>query len=244
MEKMISNIIPNIMKPVLRPLYHLITHQKNLRRRLDRRIFKNETPREAILAYWSSPDDGGNLPESYVGQLDISEFLLKLIQPYASASSKILEIGCNVGRNLDYLFKAGYTKLHGIEISEKAIELLREQYPDMAAQTTIYNGAIEEVIGSLQKDDFNIVYSTAVFYHIHRDSDWIFAEIVKKIKPGGVIITVENEYATTDWRHFPRNYKKVFESTGMKQIYEINCSKVSYLKKYNENFFARVFKKP
>lgn len=53
------------------------------------------------------------------------------------------------------------------------------------------------------------------------------------------LITIEDE-KDIPWRHFPRCYKKVFESPGMKQIEEINCSKVEGLP---SGFIARIFKK-
>lgn len=54
----------------------------------------------------------------------------------------------------------------------------------------------------------------AVLEHIHFDSDWIFAELVR-IAP--LIITIEDEVDIST-RHFPRNYQKVFEPLGMRQV--------------------------
>jgi len=44
-------------------------------------------------------------------------------------NGKILEIGCNVGRNLNHLYENGFKQLTGIEISENAINALKRMYP-------------------------------------------------------------------------------------------------------------------
>jgi hypothetical protein len=41
-------------------------------------------------------------------------------------------------------------------------------------------------------------------------------------------------------RYFPRNYKEIFESFGLRQVYEQNCADVPEL---SCKFYARVFVK-
>lgn len=102
--KKLARYIPGFIKPILRPLcYHLqnsTTHRKS---------------RDELHQYWIRPCDKGNFPQAYIrGGYQRSRFLVKLIKKYnLDSSTKILEIGCNVGRNLNYLFNAGYTKLVG-----------------------------------------------------------------------------------------------------------------------------------
>ena len=61
---------------------------------------------EEIHEYWKSPSNGLNLPENYLKGLEKSELLLDLLIKYGSKESKILEIGFNVGRNLNILYSA------------------------------------------------------------------------------------------------------------------------------------------
>jgi len=94
--------IPNFIKPILRPIYYhwldLVTSRKS---------------RDELYQYWKKPYDGYNLPQDYIGGNERSQFLVRLIRKYVKTNAYILEIGCNVGRNLNYLFNAGYTKLGG-----------------------------------------------------------------------------------------------------------------------------------
>ena len=149
----------------------------------------------------------------------------------------ILEIGCNVGRNLNYLFLAGFKKLVGIEINKKAIRLLKQSYPELARYAKIYNKPVEEVITGFKNGAFDIVFTMAVLQHIHPDSEFIFSEIARVTNR--FLVTIEDERGIS-WRHFPRNYKRVFESLGLEQVEEFNCRGVPGL---GGNFSARVFKK-
>lgn len=122
MKKYISNIIPDFLKKILRPAYKgfktLSIHIK--RKKIGLKSIDD------ILDYWKQPWDGHNLPINYLNSPKAhtrSQNLLKVVKKWASPDSRILEPGSNVGRNLNYFFKAGFTNLEGIEISKDAVEL-------------------------------------------------------------------------------------------------------------------------
>ena len=215
---------PNFMKPLLRPLY--IRYLQLLK-----------INRDELHTYWKNPWDGANRPEIYLDGVARSEFLGQLVGKNVGPDAKILEIGCNIGRNLNYLFEAGFKNLHAIEISETAVQLLRETYPEMANCIEICNVPVEDVIKHLGENEYDLVFTMAVLEHIHTDSEWIFVEMVRICKER--LITIEDERSVS-WRHFPRNYKRVFEELGMQQMEEVNCSEVEGL---GSVFVARVFRK-
>lgn len=223
---------PDFLKPLTRPLYRRVTTS-----RLWRRLFYRPKPREALHDYWRAPWDGDNLPDSYVAGDERSEFLFALIQRHAAPSARLLELGCNVGRNLDFLLRHGYRELTAIEISEQAVGALRVHHPDVAATAVIHNAALEEVLKTLPDNSFDVVFSMAVLEHVHTDSDWIFAEIARV--SGRYVITVEDERGLS-WRHFPRNYREVFEPLGLTQLEELSCKDVPTL---GPNFVGRVLAK-
>jgi len=224
----ISKFVPAFLKPALGSIY---------RRFFLKPDHGSKKSRESLHAYWTDPYDGENPPEAYAVNHDSSELLVDLANKYSSADSRFLEIGCNVGRNLNYLHSAGYKNLNAVEINPNAVKLLKETFPDMAKSATIHNAPVENVIKTFGDDEFDVVYSLAVLEHIHKDSEWIFGEMVRISKQ--YIITIEDEHGRS-WRHFPRNYKKVFTSIGMQQIEERHCKDINTL---DENFFARVFRK-
>ena len=61
-----------------------------------------------------------------------SQSIINLLSPLITKEDSILEIGCNVGRNLNHLWQAGYKNVSGMEISEHAVKRLRIEYPCLA----------------------------------------------------------------------------------------------------------------
>jgi len=190
-----------------------------------------------LRTYWKHPWNSSNLPEGYLEGKERSLFLVELLKRYADSQSVILEVGCNVGRNLNYLFLAGFKKLVGVEISKDAIRLLKQSFPELAKYAKIYNMPVEEIITEFEDGAFDIVFTMAVLEHIHPDSEFIFSEMARITKR--FLVSIEDEQGVS-WRHFPRNYKRVFESLGLEQVEEFNCSGVHGL---GGDFFLRVFKK-
>ena len=215
---------------------------------INRRKHKSDLhkSRNEIHDYWKSPDDGMNLPENYskvngeeqaISRDLRSQFLIKMMDAHSNSEENILEIGCNVGRNLHYLYEAGYKNLNGIDISKNAIILMKNTYPRMVKNVKIINRSIEEGIRDYKNNEFEVVFTMAVLEHIHPDSEFIFSEMVRITK--NLLITIEDEKHVS-WRHFPRNYKHIFEPLGMEQIYEHHCKKKDGL---GPNFRARIFLK-
>ena len=183
-----------------------------------------------IHNYWKHPDDN-NSPINYLEREETNKrsgFLLGLIKKYAKPEDKILEIGCNVGRNLYTLYSNGFKNLEGIDINEKALILMKRVYPNMQVKT--YCSAVEDIIKKLGK--YDVIFTMATLEHIHTDSSWIFKEIQKRAK---TLITIEDEGGIS-WRHFPRNYKNIFKN----QVEEIPISEAEGFD--NKYFKARIFK--
>lgn len=226
--------IPDFLKSILRPIYRAVISS-----RLYRKVYRIRypaSPRDLLLQYWKSPWDGSNIPREYLEGRARSLFLVEIVKRYNKTNARILEIGSNVGRNLNYLFLAGFKELSGIEISENAVQLLKELYPEMASHVKIYNISVEELIKDFKDGEFDVVFTMAVLEHIHPDSEWVFPQVARITKH--VLITIEDELSLS-WRHFPRNYKDIFEPLGMKQVEALNCSDVDGL---GNSFFARIFR--
>lgn len=225
----IRDLIPAPIKALIRPPYYFI------RRRW---MYRNPGPIEVSQEYWKKPDEV-NAPSLYLSGRKRSAFLVQLLRKYVPVDGSLLELGCNVGRNLNEAFEAGYRDLEGVEINEEAIEIMRQSYPEMAKVTTVHFGRIEDTLRAIMHKD--CIFTMAVLVHIHPSSDWVFAEIAKRAE---TLIIVEDEKAAS-WRHFARNYKELFEKLGMHQVEEIVCKDIPELitEKGIQDYVARVFKR-
>jgi SAM-dependent methyltransferase len=171
-------------------------------------------PKDDLHVFWRDPD-ATNRPERYLEHAGRSAFLLEFARPYIRTDPTILEIGCNVGRNLAHLFDAGYRRLTGIEINADALAVLRNSYPEMAAAANLINAPVEDAIRDLPDGSIDLVFTMAVLEHIHPDSEWIFGEIIRVA--ASTVVTIEDERHVSQ-RHVPRDYRDVFESRGMRQV--------------------------
>jgi len=75
----------------------------------------------------------------------------------------ILEIGCNIGLNLSILKNMGFENLYGVEINEKAINIAKQQNPDI----TFFHSSIEK-FETDQK--FDLVFTAGVLIHVNPES--------------------------------------------------------------------------
>lgn len=186
-----------------------------------------------IRKYWESPDDGKNAPEFYFGGIQKSALICDTISELKLYNPSILEVGCNVGRNLACLYVCGYDKVNGVELSEKAVELGKNRFPFIK----IENDEAEKYLGRLRGNSSDVVFTMAVLEHIHPENEGVFNQMARVAKK--YVITIEDE-AFTSWRHFPRNYKTVFEPLGYRQTKVMNCANIKGL---GRNFNLRVFEK-
>ena len=168
-----------------------------------------------IHDFWREPAKC-NGPEKYARDLERTKGLTDVISSYAPGMQSAMEIGCNVGRNLDALRRLGIERLSGVEISSNAVDAMRQYFPELSKVVEIHNAPAEEVLPRLRDDSIDLVYSMAVLLHIHPDSEWIFAEMARICRKR--LITVEYEGAPS-YRIYSRNYKAVFETHGLREIW-------------------------
>lgn len=219
-------------RSILRPFY------RSLRSSRLRRAFTRSVSRDEIHRYWQSPWDGDNAPDSYIPGEERSWFLVDLVGRHASTEDRLLELGCNIGRNLHYLSVAGYRDLSAIEISGAAVERMRDVYPSTAASANIYLGPLEEVLPTLSPSSFDLVFTMAVLEHVHTDSEpVVFPNVTRATRH--TLVTIEDERSVS-WRHFPRRYDEVFVPLGMREVETISCDTVPGL---GPDIVARVFRK-
>lgn len=183
-------------------------------------------PVDEIQAYWRNPADGVNDPEKYLEGAERSALIADLIRRFGPDAPKILELGCNVGRNLDHLRGAGYTDLSAVEVNAGAIEILERTFPETAAAADIRVGTIEAAVDDFAAGTFDVVFTMAVLEHLHPDSEWVFEKIARLTKH--TLIAVEDERGQS-WRHFPRNYEKIFSDLDMTVVHRERCDDVQGL---------------
>ncbi len=168
---------------------------------------RDRTPAE----YWASRDvDTIHSPTLYVKPDETTSLVLDDVLKVVERSASFLEIGCNAGRNLKYLYDKGYKNLAGIEINAPAVEkVLKSNFPDMYASSKFYVGNAAEQIKKIPSNSYDVVFSNAVLVHIHPKDASLFQDMVRVSKKYISFFTDEN--STGGW---PHDYDAIFKKQG------------------------------
>jgi hypothetical protein len=62
---------------------------------------------DELQKYWRNPNEMNVTSGHLLGDRR-SEYLVSLVRQYVKPDASILELGCNIGTNLNHLWKAGY----------------------------------------------------------------------------------------------------------------------------------------
>src|SRR4051794_6706904 len=170
-------------------------------------------------AFWASITEGEhdkNEPSSYAAKnRAIVGTLNEFWAPEVSPTDSVLEIGCNAGANLKGLHERGFRDLSAIEINPAAIEELHRSFPELSP--TIHLGPVEEMLCELPDDSVDVVFTMAVLIHLHPSERGVFREMARVARRH--VCVVEAESSTLAYI-FARNYRRVFERVGCRQVRE------------------------
>jgi len=152
-------------------------------------------------------------PETYIKEDNSLIELFKEVLPYLNKDSRILELGCNVGRSLNYLHKLGFKNLTGIEIGAKAVEMSKTVFPEMARESKLIVGSAPLEIRKLPTAEYDLVFCHSVLVNIHPKYNYIFKEMNRVSKK--LVLILENEGS---FLAYPRDFQRSFERVGLKMV--------------------------
>jgi len=160
-----------------------------------------------------SADSRDRNPNLYTKYDETIDFLFQDVLGFLDSDSCILEIGCNAGRSLDYLYKKGYTNLTGIEIGAEAEKAMQQTFPQAYRSTHYILGNAYEELAKLPEKKFDLVFCHSVLVNITPRWNGVFKEMARVSKK--YILILENEgslYA------YPRDFERMFKKAGYRQI--------------------------
>jgi SAM-dependent methyltransferase len=244
---------PTFLGPILyQPEQDSPTGVRKATTRLNQALFeRGMTPpwiwsQERCQRYWATRTSNGadNRPADYVAKdLAIVDLMHEFWSPDVSPASSVLELGCNAGANLERLRQLGYTDLAGIEVNPNAIEALREAFPAVAEAASLTVGKLEDVLPALESNSVDVVYTMAVLLHLHPGSDEVFDHMARVARRNICVIEAEQ---TTLTYIFARNYRRVFERRGWREVtaLAITAERFPALAPTYTGYVARLFAAP
>jgi SAM-dependent methyltransferase len=176
-------------------------------------------------------------PEFYLDKSDVTQGVVDaLVRNGVTPDMSIIELGSGTGRNLMGLIQSGYNKVYGLDISQAAIDVGREQWPELNDVPTICS-PIEQAIGLLSS--YDVIYTQGLFMHLDYSVDWIFPVIANKARR--LLMTIEVEQWRGERPHcWMRNYGDIFTGLGWHEVESRSCGRV---KGWTPLTIMRVFKR-
>ena len=161
---------------------------------------------------------------AHYGPDETSELVRSKIERHVGQDARVLEVGCGVGRHLAALAEAGFSELAGVDVNDDALDVLGENYPELAAAGEFHASTIESYLGDVETDAFDAVFSVETLQHIHPDETWVFDELARVT--GELVVTVENEsgeYGTANHVDdqlplYYRDWQAVFTGLGFEEV--------------------------
>jgi SAM-dependent methyltransferase len=144
-----------------------------------------------------------------------SQTIINVLSPLISKECRIVEIGCNSGRNLNHLWTAGYKNVRGIEISEHAVQRLRMNYPCLA-DVPVDVGPAETAIQQYASSSVDVIFTMATLEHVHPASRFLFKEIARVASR--YVLAIESRQGKRSHMQYPWNIKNEFIAVGLTWI--------------------------
>jgi len=152
-------------------------------------------------------------PEKYLQEDNSTYVLFEDLLEVVGKDTSFLEIGCNAGRNLNFLYNFGYRNLAGIEINELSInKTMKERFPDLYNTGRFYIGNAAREIKKIPSKSYDVTFSIAVLEHIPPEDKSLYFDMARVTRGYIAIITGANS------RQYPYNYDKMFDKFGYKKV--------------------------
>lgn len=195
-----------------------------------------------VSDYWKNQKIGGddiaNSPDAYSSAainnrgLNITNSLKEL---NISKDATILEMGCNVGRNLNFLYEHDFKNLTGVEICKDAIELGKKKYEELFQSSTfnIFNERCRDFVNNNNNNKYDVVYTMAVLVHINNPEREIFYEYLKTNVKYAIFVEPKN---------ITRPHRRVGKQLFNVSDYELQMEKRGFLTISNKESLGRLGK--
>ena len=121
--------------------------------------------------------------------------------------ARILDLGCNVGRHLDYLYRQGYRNLHGVDWSSKALQDMAERYPEMHAHAKLTNASFETFLRA-KPAPVDLVYTRGATFELVHPRFPLVREVCRVARRYAVLVISEAGHA------YPRFWQYEFAREG------------------------------
>jgi len=139
-----------------------------------------------------------------------SRALCEAVERYATAKdTRILDLGCNVGRHLDLMRRRGFTDLTGVDAMGAALQRMKVEFPETARAAHLQHDLFQRFLRNQPDAAFDVLYSHGATVDLVHPS----FDIVKQMcrVTSGHVILILNEIFV---QPYPRLWTYEFGRNG------------------------------
>lgn len=166
--------------------------------------------RRSTSGHWASQAIGDlHGPDKFLQLTNTSDKLIERVCELAPCKeSKLLDLGCNVGRHMNALWNIGFRNLSGVDIQSSAIEMMAREFPTMFECSSVHCESFEEFLPKVPNDTYDLVFTHGATIELVTPRFPICDQIARVTKSTVVLIINESGH------YYPRLWEHEFLRSG------------------------------
>jgi SAM-dependent methyltransferase len=201
-------------------LLKLSVNQTSLSYKISRRLRK-------MLFFWPTIIDADTWIEGDFGKYrDPTHFkdfrpgidillMDKILECSSNVNAPILDLGCNSGRHIEYLYKQGLRNLTGVDIMNNALLFFKDRCPEIHKNTILLHDYFQRFLRNSPDKQYEIVYSVGATIELVHPSFDIIGEMCRVSSSYVMLLVQENNHS------YPRFYISEFNKNKYTLIHSI-----------------------
>ena len=188
------------------------TSAPSLRARLSRRIRPWFWPYIGDAEPWATASEKGWYPPSTYVIKEPGPLLLRLLETCTPTDS-VMDMGCNSGANLNFLYQAGYRSLYGVDASGAALEHFARIFPDTFEVAAVRHDLFQRYLQRCPDRMVDVIHSNGATLELVHPSFPIVSEMCRVARRAVYVDIQERGHA------YPRDYIAQFQRSGFQLVY-------------------------
>lgn len=160
------------------------------------------------------PEYWDNYSTDNFNEIGHSSFALlnEVMELAPGKQTPILDMGCNVGRHLNYLHQQGYRNLRGVDFSGRAIEDMAARYPNLHADSKLTVASFQDYLSG-SPEQVDLVYTRGATFELVPPSFPLIKQVCKIARQYVVMCISETGHA------YPRFWEYEFARNGFELVH-------------------------
>lgn len=189
-------------------------------------------PHDYTYRYWHRANiSSKHYYTSYVALDAHARILIDKVQKYSFKSSKILDLGCNVGRHLSELKKLGYNNLYGVDIGKIPITKSKKIFSNLKKVKNVCS-SFEEYLFKTPDNFFNLIYTHGATIELVKPTFPLISQLYRVLANSGYLILLIDE----NGHSYPRFWRYEFKLNNLSIVRAKYISKSLTLFVLKKNF--------